>query len=254
MKQVHVGKNVVRILNREFPVDTDLSMLEINPRTLAWEVKSTHQLHGFTPIVNDEVTAETFTTYKAALTTSMACGRQSKVRELLARKDKGVKIIPGHGVFILPSKMTVEVVGHRNIKLRVFSGSTFSKSFHSNNYKDMVAEATGHYCQHIREFTDTVNESLYYPVKYNRSQVREYKGIILPDGVTVDPGSNAGDEVRYSSSENGHKYFGTAKSQKELQEFIDEAERIRRKEHQLEAIYRFVTPTFIQLSQYMRQL
>lgn len=254
MNQVYVGKNVVRILNREFPVDTELSILKINPRACAWRVKSTHQLHGFIPIVDDEVTAETFTTYKAALNTSIAFNRNGKVRELLTRKEKGIKIIPGHGVFILPSKMTVVLSGHRNIKLRVFGGTSFSKDFHSNNYAEMVAAATSHYCQHIREVTDSVNESLYYPVKYNRSQVREYKGIILPDGVTVEKRCVVGDTVRYQSTEEGHKYFGTAKSDKELQEFIDEAARIRRKEHQIEALYRFVTPTFIQLSLYMRQL
>lgn len=254
MNQVYVGKNVVRILNREFPVDTDLAMLKLDSEYCAWRVDSLHQSHPFMPIEHDKVTKETFQTYKKALDTSLAFNRHGKMRVLFERKEKGTKIIPGHGVFILPSKMTIVQSGQRNIKLRVFAGSSLSHDFHSDNYSDMVALASAYYCQNIREFTDSINESLYYPVKYNRKEVREYKDIILPDGVTAMARSKIGDEVYYSSSENGHVYLGTAKSSKELQEFVDEAESRRRKEHQLEAIYRHVTPSFIQLSQYMRQL
>lgn len=253
---IYVGKNVARILDREFPIDTDLSMVKHDRETCIWTVGSALKKEYFTPIVDGEVSAEAFRTYNNSLNRSIAFNHRGKMRKLFEKKEEGVKIIPGHGVFILPSKMRVVQSGQRKVKIRVFSGTSLAKEFHSADYHDMVNEAATHYFGHIREFTDEINESLWHPVKYNRNYEWMYGTLEIPHGVQVYQRSQNGYSVEvyyYSPMDGAVRYLATAKNHMELKRLVNQAKEIRLIEHREEAMYRFVNPSFVQLSNYMRR-
>jgi hypothetical protein len=256
MQQISVGKNVVRILDREFPIDQDLSMINAGAGDRAWRVNSIRQSHIFTPIVDDQVSAETFREYNVALGQSKAFNGRGKLRQLFDKKEEGVKVIAGHGVFILPSKMVAIQRGPRKVIVRVFGGSTIAQDFHNPDYKLMVLEAANYYFENLRQFTDEVNKSLWYPVKYNRNYILTVHDVIIPDGVQARARSKEGGvEVYYSSIvEGGSVYCGTAKNKGELEHFVRYANNCREKEQASAAMYRFVNPSYVSLSQYMRRM
>lgn len=256
MQQISVGKNVVRILNREFPIDSDLSMVNASYGDKAWRVNSIRQNHVFTPIVDEEVSAETFRIYNVALGQSKAFAQRGKLRQLFDKKEEGVKVIPGHGVFILPSKMVAVMRGPRKVVIRVFSGSSIAQEFHNPDYKNMVLEAANYYFENLRQFTDEVNKSLWYPVKYNRNYIKTVHDVIIPDGVQAYARSKEGGvEVYYSSlKEQNSVYVGTAKNKGELEHFVRFANNCREKEQSAAAMYRFVNPSYVPLSLYMRRV
>jgi hypothetical protein len=249
---ISVGKNVARILDREFPIDTDLSIVRFGDFQRSWNVRSQEEQHVFNPFQDGEVSPEAFRTYNKALHHSIAFNERGKLRKLFDRKEEGVKIIPGHGVFFLPSKMQVVKRGPRDIQIRVFSGTEFAKNFHYSNYESMVAAASEHYFANIRTVTEAINESLWFPVKYNWKDEREFSGLILPPGVNV---MNHGKHfrVRYYSSKNGkNMHFGMAKDMHELADVVLKADDQRHQEQMAEAMYRFVRPHYVSLSQYMK--
>jgi hypothetical protein len=256
MQQISVGKNVVRIMNREFPIDSDLTITSAFDGNKAWRVNSVRQSHVFTPIVNDEVSAEAFREYNVALGQSKAFHSRGKLRQLFDKKEEGVKVIPGHGVFILPSKMVASMRGPRKVVVRVFSGSELAQEFHSPDYKHMVLEAANYYFENLKQFTSEVNKSLWYPVKYNRNYIKTVHDIVIPDGVQAYARSKEGGvEVYYSSiSERNSVYVGTAKNKGELEHFVRYANNLREKEQASAAMYRFVNPSYVPLSLYMRRM
>lgn len=254
---IYVGKNVARILDREFPIDSDLSMVKYDRDTCGWTIDSAVRREIFTPIDDQgEVSADAFRTYHHALNKSIAFNHRGKMRKLFERKEEGVKIIPGHGVFILPAKMQVVQSGQRKVKIRVFNGTSLAKEFQSSDYHDMVNEAATHYFGNLREFTDEVNESLWYPVKYNRNYESTCDGLVIPDGVQVYPIDVDGYSVAvrfYSVKDGQSRYLATAKNHTELRRLVQQASEIRKAEQREEAMYRFVNPSFVQLSNYMRR-
>ncbi|BAQ02714.1 hypothetical protein AVU38_gp186 [Ralstonia phage RSL2] len=255
MQQISVGKNVVRILNREFPIDSDLSMINIGRGDKAWRVNSIRQSHVFTPIVDEEVSAEAFREYNVALGQSKAFSSRGKLRQLFDKKEEGVKVIPGHGVFILPSKMVVQQRGQRKVYIRVFGGTELAKDFWNTDYKLMVLEAANYYFDNLRFLTDEVNKNLWYPVKYNRNHQLLVEDLLVPDGVFVRTYDNGHVGVGYSSVEDGgSKWMGTARNQSELDSLLHQADEIRRKEQARAAMYRFVNPSYVPLSLYMRRV
>lgn len=255
MQRYYVGKNVVRILNREFPVDKDLSMITLDQEVCAWHVGSQREDHQFIPLSHGDVSIETFQTYRRALNTSIAFNKTGKIRQMFERKEKGVKIIPGHGVFMLPSKMTVVPSGQRKIKVRVFSGTSLSQDFQLENYSHMVASASEYYRENFRQFTDEVNESLYFPVMYSVHNERVYEGLDIPQGVCVRQRDvKAPMEVYYKHSTGTWQYVGSSRNLIEIKNIIEIAVAKRRAKLAITAIYRFVAPKFIQLSDYMKAL
>lgn len=249
---ISVGKNVARILDREFPIDADLFLKKQDIHHCFWNIRSQQSSVGFNAIKEGEVTPEAFRTYNNALHKSIAFNERGKLRKLFDRKEEGVKIVPGHGVFMLPSKMQVVNRGPRDIQIRVFSGTEHAENFHYSNYESMVAAAAEHYFKHIREVTDSINESLWYPVKYNVME-REFEGLILPRGIHVDRIANDNFRVRYYSVKEGTGvHFGVANNMRDLASLLIEADDQRHKEQMVEAHYRFISPRFIMLSQYMR--
>lgn len=254
MQAINVGKNVVRILNREFPVDTDLSMIRLDREVCAWHVQSHREDHQFVPLDDGEVSAQTFQTYRKALNTSLAFNTTGKMRELFERKERGVKIVPGHGVFLLPSKMIVVPAGQRKIKIKVFAGTSLAKEFQLSNYQHMVASASEYYSENFREFTDEVNESLYYPVMYNLSQVRHDGDMVIPQGIRLMKYATGLIEVYYKVTDNPQKYVGSSHKLEELKNIIELAVASRRSDLATAAIHRYVAPKFILLSQYMRSV
>lgn len=256
MQQISVGKNVVRIVNREFPIDSDLTIIGAYDGNKAWRVNSIRQSHVFTPIVNDEVSAETFREYNVALGQSKAFHSRGKLRQLFDKKEEGVKVIPGHGVFILPSKMIAVMRGPRKVVIRVFSGSAIAQDFYNPDYKQMVLEAANYYFENLKQFTSEVNKSLWYPVKYNRNYTMTLHDVDIPDGVQVYSRSKQGGvEVYYSSLvEKNSVYVGTAKNKGELEHFVRYANNCREKEQASAAMYRFVNPSYVPLSLYMRRM
>lgn len=256
MQQISVGKNVVRILDREFPIDSDLSMIEAGFGNKAWRVQSIRQSHIFTPIVDEQVSAETFREYNVALGQSKAFSSRGKLRKLFDKKEEGVKVIAGHGVFILPSKMVAVQRGQRKVVVRVFGGSAIAQEFSNPDYKHMVLEAANYYFENLKQFTDEVNKSLWYPVKYNRSYIKTVHDVVIPDGVQAHARSKEGGvEVYYSSIvERGSVYVGTAKDKGQLEHFVRYANNCREKEQAAAAMYRFVNPSYVSLSQYMRRM
>lgn len=253
---INVGKNVATINGHQFPIDSDLTLEKAFGTERAWKTESIGKCFHFNPVVGDEISTETFVTYGQALEESVAFNRRGKMRRLFEHKEEGVKIIPGHGVFLLPSKMTVIKSSPRKIKIRVFSGTHLAQEFINKDPKQMVHEAANHYYRNLREFTDTVNASLWYPVKYRRKQALVVRGFELPDGVRVytnTDGRTIG--VHYTSIEEGRSMFlGTATTDLELGKMLNTADRIRQKEQQRAAAYRYIAPSFIQLSQYMRRV
>lgn len=252
---INVGKNVATILGHEFPIDTDLTIGRHLEGKRAWKTESIGKAFSFNPVVDGEVSAETFVTYNQALHESVAFNRRGKMRKLFDHKEEGVKIVPGHGVFFLPSKMTVVHTSPRKIKIRVFGGTDLAREFHHENKRDMVGAAANYYYDHIREVTDSVNESLWYPVKYNRSIPLECNGLAIPDGVRVYTSTEGRTiSVEYTSREHGTVHVGTATNASELGKMINTADRHRQKELQANAVHRFINPSFVQLSQYMRRV
>ena len=255
-QSINVGKNVAVILGHEFPIDADLNLDKWFDGQRAWRTENAVKTYPFTPIIDGNVSAATFLTYDKALHESIAFNRRGKMRQLFEKKEEGVKIVPGHGVFILPSKMTVVRSGQRHVKIRVFSGTEHSAEFVNKDYKQMVLEAANHYYKHLREHTDSVNDNLWYPVKYRRTTPLVCNGFEIPDGVrvyTANEGKSI--EVHYTSiEENKAVYLGTARNAHELGKMLNTADRIRQKEQQAAAVYRYVNPSFVQLSQYMRRI
>lgn len=255
MKAISVGKNVVRILNREFPIDSDLSIVDFGMDRKAWRVSSIRRSHVFTPIVDDEVSAEAFREYNNALHQSKAFNSRGELRKLFDKKEEGVKIIPGHGVFILPSKMTAVQRGPRKVIIRVFPGTELSKEFQNPDYKSMVLEAANYYFDNLRHLTDEINKNLWYPVKYNRNHQLLVDDLLVPDGVQVRAYDNGNVGVKYWSIEaNEAKWLGTAHTQIELDALLRQADDIRYKEQKRAAMYRFVNPSYVPLSLYMRRM
>ena len=255
MQQISVGKNVVRILNREFPIDSDLSMTNLGLGMRAWHVSSIRQSHVFEPIVDDQVSAEAFREYNVALGQSKAFNGRGKLRQLFDKKEEGVKVIPGHGVFILPSKMVAIQRGQRKVLIRVFGGTELAMDFHQDNYKMMVLEAANYYFDNLKHLTAEVNKNLWYPVKYNRNHQLLVEDLVVPDGVQVKAYDNGRVGVSYYSVEDGStKWAGTAQNQSELDTLLAFADNIRQKEQARAAMYRFVNPSYVPLSLYMRRV
>jgi hypothetical protein len=251
---ISVGKNVARILDREFPIDSDLFLKKQDIHHCAWNIRSQQTAVAFDAIKEGEVTPEAFRTYNNALHKSIAFNERGKLRKLFDRKEEGVKIVPGHGVFMLPSKMQVVKRGPRDIAIRVFGGTEFAETFHYSDYENMVAAAAEHYFDHIREVTDAINESLWYPVKYNKGD-NDFEGIAMPAGVHVGRIANGSFRVRYYSAKEGKvEHFGVVNNTRDLVPMILEAADQRHKEQMVEAHYRFVHPRFVMLSQYMRSV
>lgn len=252
---ITVGKNVATIQGHEFPIDQDLTIEKFFGSQRAWKTESTARLHTFQPIIKDEVSAETFITYNQALEQSVAFNRRGKMRTLFEKKDKGVKIVPGHGVFILPALMRVKHTSPRKINVAVFSGTSLAREFHHADNREMVRAAADYYYDHIGAVTDPVNESLWYPVKYKRNIALECNGFPIPDGVRVYTHTEGRTiYVEYTSREHGTVHVGTATDAWQLGKLLNTADRHRQKELQVNAVYRFVKPTFVQLSQYMRRV
>lgn len=248
---ITVGKNVAKILGHEFPIDNDLSLSRHKWDECSWQVNSAHEQHDFQAIKEGEVTAEAFRTYGQALNHSVAFNEKGKIRKMFERKEQGVKIVPGHGVFTLPAKMQVVGTGLRKVRIRVFGGTDMAKEFHYSSYEHMVDAAAEYYFENIRNMTNPINESLWYPVKYNTTQ-REFEGLELPLGIQVDD-IGARFRVRYYSVSLGRVvHFGVAKDLRTLAMMLIEADDKRHSECMIEAMYRFVRPSYISLSQYMR--
>lgn len=252
---ISVGKNVARILDREFPIDTDLTLNKVRStrEVCFWSTESSREDIQFTPIKEGEVTSEAYRTYNQALRKSIAFNQRGKMRKLFDRKEEGVKIIPGHGVFILPSKMQVVMKGPREVQIRVFGGTEFAKNFHYSNYDTMVKAAAEHYFENIRTVTESINESLWFPVKYGeREEVRTFEGIAIPSGVIVRRKESKIVVEYYSSKHERTHHFGYVNSAKDLPTMLIEAEDQRHKEQLVTAMYRFVRPSYVPLSQYMK--
>lgn len=254
MKQISVGKNVVRILGHEFPVDSDLSMVDWG-QNKAWRVNSIRRNHLFTPVVDNTISPETFRMYNTALHQSKAFNSRGKLRQLFDKKEEGVKVIPGHGVFILPSKMVAIQRGPRKVIIRVFSGTELSKEFHNPDYKSMVLEAANYYFDNLRFITDEVNKNLWYPVKYNRNHQLIVEDLVVPDGVQIVCHDNGNVSVKYwSIDQNTTVHVGVAKTNEQLSTMFEFADDARRKEQKRAAMYRFVNPSYVPLSLYMRRM
>lgn len=255
MRAISVGKNVVKILGHEFPVDSDLSLVKFSTDSCMWRANTARKGHLFVPIQNEQVTVETFKEYDQAFSRSSAFNSRGNLRSLFDRKEEGVKIIPGHGVFILPAKMMAMKSGHRNVKIKVFAGTSLQKVFREDNNEHLVEVASDYYYANLHQFTDSINEDLFLPVKYRRTEERIFKGIVVPEGVQAYSRHANGDEVYYRSPEKDNSvYLGTAKSMAELKRMFKEAVAIRKEEGKAKAMYRFVTPSFVSLSSYMRRL
>lgn len=254
---ISVGKNVARFQDREFPIDIDLTLYrpKSNREVCFWSTESSQEDIIFTPFKEGEVSAETYRTYNQALHKSIAFNERGKMRKLFDRKAEGVKIIPGHGVFILPSKMQVLTRDPRKIEIQVFGGTDFAKKFHYSNYESMVAAASEHYFANIRTVTEAINESLWFPVKYRENEKRTYMGFEIPHGVTLFHEKSGSIRVGYYSSANTGKVFiGTARKLSDLPALMLEAEDQAHKERLVTAMYRFVRPSYVPLSQYMKNV
>lgn len=251
----YVGKNVARILNREFPIDTNLAIQLIDKNSASWNVsvQGGKQKHGFTPVKDDEVTVEAFRTYHDALATAVT-QRKSKLRDMLGIKTEGVKIVPGHGVFILPAKMVVVKRGQRDVGIRVFTGTKMERIFRNSSNDLMVDEAAEYYHKYVKIHTDEVNQSLWHPIRYE-AKPRVFEGIEMPQGVFAYHYSKTGTDVFFSSPAEGRTmYFAHAKNLRELKAAIASAAQRRHEELAGKASYRYVKPAFIPLSTYMRTL
>lgn len=252
---ISVGKNVARIADREFPIDTDLTLLKSHSDGCRWSIRSAEKTIGFKPVIDNEVTPEAFRTYNQAFHQSIAFNEKGQLRKLFSKKEKGPKVIPGHGVFVLPSKMQVIRKGSCDIQIRVFDHTELAQNFHYSNYESMVAAAAEYYFSHIRSLSDPINESLWYPVKYQERVEREFHGMPIPSGVLVRQRASGHYVVEYCSTKAGRtKYYGTAKTLDHLFILLLAADDQRHKEQMVEAMYRFVSPRYITLSQYMKSL
>lgn len=249
LDNVTVGKNTVRILGHEFPIDNDLRVVQYDDRKLAWRVDTAFEAFPFRPIRKDRITLETFQTYKTALNRSTAFDSQGRMKKLLERKEKGVRIIPGHGVFIMPSKMTIHQRSAADLSIRVFSGTNFQEEFRHHDYAKMVLAASNHYYRHFRKLSTEINEGLYYPVEYQMG-LREFDALTLPIGVSVQATENS--FYVYARYFDKKEYVGVAKSIQELKTVLEIAREKRYNKLKQETVYRWVEPRFIPLSQYLR--
>lgn len=249
MNNVTVGKNTVRILGHEFPIDNDLRIVQYDDRKLAWRVDTAFEAFPFRPIREERITLETFQTYKTALNRSKAFDSQGRMKKMLERKEQGVRIIPGHGVFVLPSKMTIHQRGATDLSIRVFSGTNFQEEFRHKDYAKMVLAASNHYYRHFRQLSTEINEGLYYPVEYNMGE-REFDSLTLPVGVYVQHIEKSFHVyIRHSDKK---EYVGAARSISELKTVLEIAREKRYNKLKSISVYRWVEPRFIPLSQYLR--
>lgn len=248
---VTVGKNTATIGGFEFPIDNDLRVIELDESRLAWRVDTLFEIYPFKPLIGSRVTTETFHTYKTALTSSEAFDSRGKMKQMLNRKEEGVRIIPGHGVFIMPSKMTIMQCSPTDLAVRVFRGSTLEKVFRDRNYERLVSTAHEYYLRHIRDITSPVNENLYYPVEY-MTKDRTGHLPIMPKGVYVEMRGDSFN-VYYSASSTKHHYASTTKREN-LTHLIEGAAEARELAVKGKAMYRFVQARYVPMSQYLETI
>lgn len=249
LDNVTVGKNTVRILGHEFPIDNDLRIVKYDSANLAWRVETAMKAFPFNPIRNEQITVDTFRTYKTALDKSQAFDPEGRMKKMISRKEQGVRIIPGHGVFIMPSKMTICQRSATDLAIRVFAGTDLQQEFRHHDYAKMVLEAANYYYKHFRKLSTEINENLYYPVEYQVA-AREFDKLTLPQGVKVT--SVDGSFYVYCYYFGKTEYVGTAKSIYELKTVLEIAREKRYNKLKQESVYRWVDPRFIPLSQYLR--
>lgn len=255
MTKIHVGQNVVTINEREFPVDSDLQILGEDTKRPAWAVRSMDEKKHFTPVVDEQVTEQTFEKYSQSLQTSMAMNTYGKMNRLYNRKIQGVKIIPGHGVFTLPSKINVFGTKQNTLILKVFPNSILYRSFQNSNYHQLVEEAMTYYDRHIREVTDEDNYSLYMPVTIGQDQERNLFGIEIPRGVYVQHRGDGKYAVTYKAAGQEHsRYVGIAQNAVELNTLVFKALTLRSLGQQQAMMDRRVDAGFQLLSHYMQSI
>lgn len=251
--QITIDHQIASIIHHEFPVD-DSIRLSVSSDEYSWQSKDLstpfHLLDS-----QGNISKEVFSAYSKLIKKQTLTHSNNKVLKFLNRKEEGLKIIPGHGVFILPSNMVVKTLNPSKPRIQVFQNTEYSKSFCHPDMQSMVDEASAYYFQHFNSIKDEINESLYRAVRYDCVDTL-YQGIPVPTGVLVYSRTQGRSfEVRYANPiERRTMYFGSAKNLIDLEKLIKRAHEYRQSIFQEKAVSQLVTPTYMRISEYMKQL
>lgn len=248
MKTISQRRHSVVIHGAEYPVDADLSFHRHDSSVGYWQTKSRYGVFDFKLDQPQQV----FRSYQGAFTRSAAFSKQSFLRELFWRKEEGVKIVAGHGVFILPSNMILRQSKTGKISITVFAGSDLSKTFSHSNDQHLVEIAKSYYDDNFDEFNHRINYDLYRSVANRPGDEREIEGLVIPQGIRVQRRSH-GYQVLATASRKTH-YVGFAKDLDSIGKLIDKAELMREDKLEQKAAERRVVAEVLSFGEYLRRL